>query len=515
MDLRYTGNTRLPKLSWLAKVDRAGGIVRVQHGSSIEVWDKFFIEGTWNGPFERGDFAHSDCVFGTGGVLCGDAIVFVTSADTTDYVYYRQTRDGVSVSNSLPLLLASLKDCLDPSFTGYDRINDSITDGIDRYVRDIPTLQGAVRRLMYRNLYVSAGSIKEVDKDMPPRFGCYAEYHSYLVENYQRIVENIRDSCRKTRLEICSTQSKGYDTTAVNSIAQKFGIDKVFTVMKGKHPAHFATNDQQVQADDDGTEICHALGLSCIPLDRRAFAKGFEKEYLFYAALHQNQDANLMEMEKHMTGVSILLTGHLGEIWHTDKYYRQRPGYINSELKRGDLAGHGLSELRLVVGFIQLPLIYIGARRREDIFRITESSEMVPWRLDTFYDRPIARRLAEEAGVPRNSFGQVKVASVVLFPKPCIPYGEELRHEFLEFLVHEKLLARWTTRLWSLVHFVNTVLAFRTSRYKIVYFLERVISKVMGHTFEFTPLWQHRNGLVFCFCVNKCAREYETYLQHE
>jgi hypothetical protein len=429
-------------------------------------------------------------------------------------VYYRQTRDCVSVSNSLPLLLASLEDCLDPSCTRYDRINDSIIDGIDHYIGDIPTLHGIVRRLIYRNLWVSAGSVKEVEKDMPPRFGCYAEYHSYLVENYRRIVENIRDPCRKINLQICSTQSKGYDTTAVNAIAQKFGIEKVFTVVKGKHPAHFATSDQDVQADDDGTEICHALDLTCIPLDRRAFTREFEKEYLFYAALHQNQDANLIEMEQHLTGVSILLTGHLGEIWHTDEYYRQRPGYINSELKRGDLAGHGLSEVRLVIGFIQVPLIYIGARRREDIFRITESAEMDPWRLRTLYDRPIPRRMAEEAGVPRNSFGQVKVASVVLFPKPCIPYGNDLRREFLDYLVSEKLLAKWTIKLWPLVHFVNTVLAFRTSRYKMVYVLERLISKVIGRTFEFTPLWQHRNGLVFCFCVNKSAREYETYLRH-
>ena len=33
---------------------------------------------------------------------------------------------------------------------------------------------------------------------------------------------------------------------------------------------------------------------------------------------------------------------------------------------------------------------------------------MKPWSVAKSYDRPIARRIAEEAGVPRHLFGQVK-----------------------------------------------------------------------------------------------------------
>ena len=65
-----------------------------------------------------------------------------------------------------------------------------------------------------------------------------------------------------------------------------------------------------------------------------------------------------------------------------------------------------MAELRLVVGFVHLPLPFMGARRKADIVKITESSEMDPWRLETDYDRPIARRIAEEAGVPRHLFGR-------------------------------------------------------------------------------------------------------------
>ena len=79
---------------------------------------------------------------------------------------------------------------------------------------------------------------------------------------------------------------------------------------------------------------------------------------------------------------------------------------LDSAMRRSDLGGHGFSEFRLVVGFIQLPFPYLGARQMQDILEITESSEMDPWRLGNGYDRPISRRIAEEAGVPRQLFGQ-------------------------------------------------------------------------------------------------------------
>ncbi len=43
------------------------------------------------------------------------------------------------------------------------------------------------------------------------------------------------------------------------------------------------------------------------------------------------------------------------------------------------------------------------------LYAITRSEEMGPWTLGVSYDRPIARRLAEEAGVSRALFGQRKM----------------------------------------------------------------------------------------------------------
>lgn len=516
MNLVYLGNSRLPRLAWLAEVDLVKKIVRVQHGDSVECWEHFFIEGVWNGEFYSGDFSKTDCVFGTGGVVNRDSVEFVSSACTTDYLYYTTGDAGLlAIANSLPFLLASRGDSLDPSFFGYNRINDTIVWGIDSYIQEIPTRKGVVKRLMYRNLHVGENGVQEVEKEMPPNFPSYVPYHMYMETNYERIVKNARDPHRKARLEVCSTQSKGYDSTAVNAIAAKYGIDKVFTILKGKSPNHFATNDAVEQVDDDGREICRTLKVASIPIERHAFETDFPNEYLYHASLHRNQDMNFKEIETYLSSVSLLLTGSLGEMWYTKKTYANREGYINDELKRWDLAGCGLSEVRLVVGFIQVPLIYIGARRREDIMCITESEEMTPWRLGNNYDRPIPRRIAEEAGVPREAFGQVKIASAVIFPMPYLPIGAKLRKEFFEFLVNEKLQPKWAIPLWPIVHYVNTCLAFRSSRYKWLYYLERVISKALRRKFEFQPIWSHLKGAIFIFCVNKCAREFEGFLKKD
>jgi hypothetical protein len=248
-------------------------------------------------------------------------------------------------------------------------------------------------------------------------------------------------------------------------------------------------------------------GLKCIRLNRRAFTEEFDHEYLYYCALHHNQDANLKDIRKYLGRASLLLTGINGDIVWSREPIAKRTG-LDSSIRRGDLGGHGMSELRLLVGFIQLPLPFMGARRKPDLVRITESSDMAPWRVGTAYDRPIPRRIAEEAGVPRHLFGQSKMASVVLFSQPSIPYGQALRHEFFDYLADEKIMARSTAWLWPVVRWVNSILMLKSERrFAVVYYAERVLSKLIGRTVRFTQLWMQHDGALFCFCVNRTAEE--------
>ena len=172
-----------------------------------------------------------------------------------------------------------------------------------------------------------------------------------------------------------------------------------------------------------------------------------------------------------------------------------------------------MAEFRLVVGFIHVPFPFLGARRMSDILRITESSEMDPWRLGNLYDRPIARRIAEKAGVPRQLFGQSKKGSVVIFSMPSIPYSKALRQEFFDYLADEKIMARSTTLLWPIVRWVNSILMLkREDRFAVVHYTERVISKLTRREFHFKRIWSKIDGALFCFCVNRTAGTYARHL---
>lgn len=515
--LQFVVNHGLPKLAWVADVDLVTLQTTVTHGPWVEVFERGFVEGVWDGPFADAAFDRTPCVFGSGGVVRGCSMIFASSASTTDYLYWMTASAGsrVTVANSLPLLLARCDDELDPQFHGYDLINASIMSGISRYIREIPTRKGdTVRRLMHWNLIVAPGQVVESDKPWPPDFVAFSDYAAYLAQSYQRLARNARDSNRSRPMAIFSTQSRGYDTTAANAVAKDHGIDKVFTVPRGKAKGYYADEGRRAEPDDDGTEICGFFGLECIPIERRAIERDPRSEYLFYASMHENGDFNLHEISAHVVNPTVLITGCLGEIWYPKTYYAERPGLINPDLMRVDLGNHGLTEVRLEVGYVQLAFPYIGARRRESVYRITHSEEMGPWRLNAEYDRPIPRRLAEQTGLPRTAFGQTKMASVLEFPFPIVPVGESLRREFLAFLVNSQVLRSWETRLLPLARRWNS-LVWNTSprRHAWNYYLQRIISRLVRKPFALPFVWTRLNGAIFCFCANRRIEDYRFALR--
>ena len=511
MNLIYESVPTLPKLAWIAHVDVQRRKTLVQHGPWVEVGARGFIEGVWDGPFGDMGFDCSACVFGSGAVLRGDSIVFVSSSSTTDYLYWWACADGsgVAVANSLPLLLVSRNDELDPQIQHYDQINNSILSGLNNYTPQIPACRGSVNRLMHWNLSVQSGQVKLEDKPLPPPFAEFNDYATYLSQACARLAENARDPIRMQPMAIFSTQSRGYDSTAANAVAKDIGIDLVFTVTKSKGKGYFADEDQHHELNDDGSEICQVLGLPCVPIERRALENNSEMEYLFYACLQETGDFNLLQIGDYVTQPTVLMTGCLGELWYGENYYEKHPGLINPELMRGDLGNHGLTEVRLQAGYVQLAFPYIGARRRADIFRITQSAEMAPWRLQTDYDRPIPRRLAEQAGVPRALFGQVKMASVLEYPAPIVPVDPDLRQGYLAFLVEHGILSRLQAQLLPWIRRWNAILWMTSpQRHVWSYYLQRMISKLMRHPFSFSPVLTRLNGSIFCFCVNKRLEDY-------
>lgn len=511
MKLKIVTMNTLPQLAWAAHVIQEAGTATLWCGKSVEISDTVIVEGAWDGPFEARAPHKSSNIFGSAVVVDGDNIIFVSSSATTDYLYYQEKGGSVYVSNSLPLLMAIIGDSLDPSYDRYNLINDSIMYGFQRYIRIIPTKHGSINRLMHRNLVVERNLIFEVEKPDPPHFSCYLDYVSYIKNVCSDLLQNAKSSARSQSLVVASTQSRGYDSTAINALIGSLDIDLVFTITKGKAPGLFADHDTRQQVDDDGSEICRYLKLNVVhPLDRREFEKRGDLEPLLIATLDSNQDANLFGICGQLPGPALLLTGTLGEIWYPDELYQRGDKWsCDVGLARGDLSMHGLTELRISFGFVQVAVPFIGAIHRRDILAISSSTEMAKWRLGNTYDRPIPRRIAEEAGVPRAAFGQRKMASVVEFSKPYLPVSAELRKEYRRFLSTNGVISWWQWWVLPLVRWWNAVLQFKHyGAYKLVYYLERIASRVMRREVKFPFVWSQLNGRVFCFGANRRAAEY-------
>lgn len=506
-------NQALPKLGWFARIDHNSGDVFVVHGEYVEIGDDFIIEGVWNGEFAEGSFGETDCIFGSGLIARDGEIIVVSSVATTDSIYYQEAEDSLTVANSLPLLLAVINDRLDPAFLEYDKIINSTLLGIYRYQSEFPTVNGAINYIQHWNLRIANGITERFEKKLPPKFTDYSDYFMYLTENYGRIADNAHSTHRKWPMKILSTQSRGYDSTAVNAIAAPYGIDMAYTVKEAKGKGAWVINDKETNHNDDGTQICEKLNIPCKGVSRRSFEGGFENEALFHAATHNNEDANLLELISDVQAPSMLLTGVLGELWYTTEALHTFTWAVDRELQRADVGMHGLKEVRLRAGFVQVPVPYIGARSRPEIYRITLSDEMKPWSLNQIYDRPIARRIAEDAGVPRELFGQVKMASAAAFPIPSLPYTPLLREEYLDFLQNNKLITGFSRAIFPIIQGINQYIHFHSpTHHRAIYYIERAVSKMLRRKFEFQLIYKNLRGSLFCFCVNKTSEQYKLTL---
>lgn len=495
------------QLCWVAFVRPADGAVRVLHGSGVEIDSsrRFFVEGAWAGPFGL-PFDSVGTFFGSGACVSkSGALVFVSSMATTDWLFLHEAEGEIVVSNSLPALLAAAGDALIPTCTEYASINSSIVAGFRAYCRQLPTRHGHITRVMSHDLVVDHRGVEWQEKPLPPSFANYEEYVGYLETELARLFVNARDSRRVRPLAVWSTQSRGYDTTAVNALCAPLGVDRCFTVRQSKVVERFADEAQDLEGDvDDGTEICDVLGIPCVGIDRRLFASGdFPEESQFLAGLGDNSDYNLLGILRSCTVPTLLLTGCLGELWYPfDPHYADQPHMLDDTYRRWDLGNHGLTEVRLSAGVCQVAVPYIGARRRTDIMRITGLPDLDRWRIGGTYDRAIPRRIAEERGVPRSLFGRTKLASVVEFTKPRLPYGADLRTAFTNYLVEEGVAGKHVLQLLPAVHWVNRVAA-SPNRFRALALLRRAIGHFDIRAYSYTPQFMTRlNGAVFSFAVN-------------
>jgi hypothetical protein len=216
-----------------------------------------------------------------------------------------------------------------------------------------------------------------------------------------KVAENMRSQARSCRYSFLAGISTGYDSPTTCALARTAGLEEAFTFTK-------ARDNYQ---DDDGSEIGKHLGLKVHQLDRYSWRKRRFPEVPFISATGFASGVEITGAE-HLLRNKVLLTGIFGdEIWDVSTPPEQIRNY-----KRKEISGLELSEYRLRIAAIHVPVPYIGYTGMEDVLRIAKSKEMKQWDFSNtpyeHYSRPICRRILEQSGVPRAAFASEKKASV-------------------------------------------------------------------------------------------------------
>ncbi len=415
-----------PKLSWVAAINRGNPVITLFHGSCVEIATSWCAEAVWDGDFAEGDFDCTDIVVGTGIRVRREGVFFVTSGDTLNRLYCHQDSDRKIVSNSLPALLAVAEIDLLEDFPYADSMA-TVMKGLHSYDRQIPSSIGDIQIVYYHNLRLNDDELIEVPKpSSAPDFTDFKSYRHYLFESAKKVGLNAAAHGRKHIVNSLTTVSSGYDSCAAAVVAREAGVTKAVTLSKSRRDASNLFN-----LNDSGAKVAEQLGMQCTSYIRKR--KNFPHEYTAWAAMGNVGDINLAIFD-YPQPLCLMFTGFMGDVFWDKDTIQPEP------LHRKDTSGARFSETRLELGvFICSPVLW-GCRNEAQILKLAHLPEMRPWLLDNAYDRPIPRRLLEEAGIKRGAFGTKKRAAT--FNRQYgRPLSVDLHAEFSQFLAERGINA--------------------------------------------------------------------------
>lgn len=398
----YNIFSELPRLFWVARIRPP--VVEVTCGTSVRRASDAFLEGTWAGGPELRDAATASTVFATGMVLTDGGPIVITQQHPQEGVYAAR-RDGTTfVSNSLAGLLQQSGQRLDPGFPYPDvfwRLGPmkhldqagNPTLVVDRRLQ-IPTLDGRIEGLYCENFLVTAdGALVDSRKPRERTFVDFADYKARIHAATKSLIANAGGYSPVVAL------SAGYDSTAVAAVAAAVGCRRAVGLRTARHHGDNAI------VDDSGAETARRLGLEFGAYDRLDFLSRSdfpEAEFLSTGMSGEDIVATAFESELHR---AMLFTGHWGGRLWSESW---RPSV--RRLPPPELSGNSMSDFRLRLDFIHVPLPYFGTLQEPTTSAFEDDPTMQPYRVGGYYDRPTPRRLAEEAGLPRGSFARSKIA---------------------------------------------------------------------------------------------------------
>jgi hypothetical protein len=418
----------LPRLAWLAVVPHAGGEVRALCGAAVERGDAWLVEGAWDAPFEAGGFPGSDAFFGSGFRIERGRATLAASTAPVDRLLSCDLEGRTVASNSLPLLLAALGSRLEFDHDYWSEMGASkLGTGTPSFPLSAGHRADPRRRVLHQlfhgNRVLEGGESRVELRGGPRSFASYDEYVGTLRATLARIGENLRSPARRAPMSPVALVSAGYDSPAVAALAREsMGLSEAFATRPG------SGEDAGLE---DGAAVAGALGLPSRPLRREPPATG-EVEIALLAAALWGCERTLHELVGELARrpePSLVLSGHHGGMLWDGRSDRPEPP---EDVRRGSDDGLALAEARLGSGFVHAAVPFLYARAARDVRRISLSAEMSPWRLGGDYDRPIPRRILEEAGVPRGIFARAKRG--IWEATYELPYDAAARERFVAWL---------------------------------------------------------------------------------
>jgi hypothetical protein len=386
MTLDFNLKKDWPKLAWVCVVSPDNDSAVVKHGPMVEINEHWAVEAVWDGEFIAGDFDKTDLVFGSGIRQRDSELTFVSSATGVDRLWYADTHGRVYVSNTLPgLLSVSGLKLRDDYFNYSDDIMTIDRKGIYSYTKEVPSSGPPLRVVYYKNLRWASGSIIEVEKmDKVPEFNTFRSYEKYLRETADKLGENSRSSTRKFKIDMLVGISSGYDSVATAVVSRYAGCHKAVTIKN---------SSSLWRGSDSGELIAEKLEMSCqvVTHDKNKY----RHEVATWAAAGHAGGRGLTLFD-YPKPLCLFFNGGYGDvIWDRSHQGLKEPS--------GDMDAL-MCEFRLIEGFFVTVVPWWGIRKAKHIQKINLFDEMKPWTVGTNYDRPIARRLAEEAGIERGTF---------------------------------------------------------------------------------------------------------------
>ena len=399
MKLVYRPSSSLPRLAWSATFVRDDPTVVVEHGAWVETREDRFFEAVWNGDFAEGRIDDATTLAGSGAWLDGDRLVFTTTTDVDTFLYSIELDDRLIVSNSLVFAMCRAGTGPDPRYPDYlYEFYRFRRLGITRRPRRIPLSNGRKMSLYaYRRFAIDERlDIEHRPALHPDPPGDYDDYLEQLEATVSSVFENAAHPDRLQSFRPLATISRGYDSTAVSALVATHGCREAIT---------FSTDE--FDYDDNGAENAERLGLAVRSVGQLDYLRLPGHPEAEFCASNGAGASMPLAGQEDLLEARVLLKANYGDAcWSPIPFERERNMRCLFALA---MSNSPMNEFRLRVGCQIFDVAGIGAIHCGRIHKIGLSDELKPWSVGGDYDRPIPRRIAEDRGLPRDSFGQEKM----------------------------------------------------------------------------------------------------------